>query len=208
MVVHWDPDKSDAVEAADAADTAADDSDPADSVVDCILAEGIGLEHYDRNPEEVHRYIIRQCRRRTEDSGEPTNTPYDPVGCLRHRRHIGHLADRAESLHVAEVHTDSPGLEAHSHLGHPHIEEPETGTLVVRKVAGHKVAAGHSPGTDRDAGPDEGWETELRSLEEVDCRDSTWLISGRRTTEWNEWCGLVWCGLVVSDGRRVDDRDG
>lgn len=53
MVVHWDPDS------AVAADIAADDSGSGDTaVVGCILAERIGPEHYDRNPEQVDHYII------------------------------------------------------------------------------------------------------------------------------------------------------
>ena len=181
MVVHWDPDRTDV---ADVADTAADGSDPGDSAaVDYILAEGIGLGHYDRNPDQVDRYMICQCRQRTEDTDAPTSSPYGPEGCLRHRPRTGPLADRAESLRVVEVHKGSLGLEAYSHLGRHHIEERETDTPVVRKAAaGHTVAVGHSPGTDCDAGPDEGWETELRSSEEVDCRDSTWLICRQRTT--------------------------
>lgn len=183
MVVHWDPDSLDV---ADVAGTAADDSDPADSAaVDYILAEGIGLGHYDRNPDQVDHYVSRQCRQRTEDTEEPTSNPCGPEGCLRHRPRIGPLADRAESLRVVEAHKGSPGLGACSHLGHRHIEERETDTPVVRKVAaGHTVAVGHSPGTDCDAGPDEGWETELRSSEEVDCRDSTWRMCRQRTIGW------------------------
>lgn len=123
----------------------------------------------------------------SECTAEHTNNLCDPEGYLRHRPRIGLLADRAESLHVVEVHKDSPGPETCNHLVHHHIEEPETDTPVVRKVAGHRVAAGHSPETDRDADPDEGWETELRSSEEVDCRDSTWSIIRQRT---NGWFGL------------------
>lgn len=84
------------------------------------------------------------------------------------------------------AHKDSLGLEADSHLEHHRTEEPETDTLVVHKVAGHTIAghtvAGRNLGTDRDAALDEGWETELRSSEAVGCRDSTWLICGRRST--------------------------
>ena len=181
--MHWD------LDSAVVADTAADDSDSGDNaVVDCILAEGIGLEHYDRNSGQVDRYVIRQCWPKPEETEEPTNNQYGPEGCLHHRPHTGPLADRAESLHVVEVHKDSPDLGAYSPLGHHHIEEPETDTLVARKVAGHTVAAAHSLGTDRGAGPDEGWETELRSSEEVDCRDSTWSIFRQRTN------GMVWSG--------------
>lgn len=154
-------------------DIAADYSDREDIVADCILAEGIGLGHYDRSPEQVHRWFHRQCRANTEGSEELTNNPYDPGGYLRHRLRIGRLVDHAESLLVAGVHTDSLGPEAYSHFGHHRTEEPETDTLVVRKVAGRKVA-GHSPETDREAALDEGWEKESRSWEEVDCRDSTW----------------------------------
>lgn len=188
--MHWDPDS------AVVADTAADDSDSGDNaVVDCIL-EDIGLEHYDRNPGLVDRYVICQCQLKPEDREEPTNNPYGPEGYLHHRPHIGPLADRAESLHVVEVHKDSPGQGAYSRLGHHHIEAPETDTLVVRKVAGHMVAAAHSLGTDRGAGPDEGWETELRSSEEVDCRDSTWSIFRQRTN------GMVWVLIYLNSNSR------
>lgn len=96
-------------------------------------------------------------RLRSEGTEELTNNPCGPGGYLRHRPRIGPLVDRAESLRVVEVHKDSPGPEVYSHLEHHHIEGLETDSLVVRKVAGHKVAAvGHSLGMDRDAGPDEG----------------------------------------------------